>query len=207
MLISGKILYKLSQYAANSSDLRMASSQTKHPLDSESCLMPPSKKSKSETDSSRSFQEKWLNEFNWLKYEASTKQMFCTLFIKVQNSNTFTTGCVVMKKDNLTKHQKTKDHRDAMEASKLSTAMTKATVSATNKSETAIIAAMHNVYFAAKHDLPSSLIPDLNRLCMMQGATQLQDLVVDQHTTYEHNTSISDFQDCMAEVLRVNLKN
>ncbi|XP_076361989.1 uncharacterized protein LOC143252948 [Tachypleus tridentatus] len=84
-------------------------------------------------------------------------------------------------------------HRDAMEASKLSTAMTKATVSATNKSETAIIAAMHNVYFAAKHDLPSFLIPHLNRLCMMQGATQLQHLVVDQHTTYEHNNSISDF--------------
>ncbi|XP_076328732.1 serine/threonine-protein kinase SMG1-like [Tachypleus tridentatus] len=138
--------------------------QTKCPSDSESCLMPPSKKSKSETDSSRSFQEKWLNEFNWLKYEASTKQMFCTLCIKVQNSNTFTTGCAVMKKDNLTKHQKTKDHRDAMEASKLSTAMTKATVSAINKSETAIIAAMHNVYFAAKHDLRSSLILDLNRL-------------------------------------------
>ncbi|XP_076327256.1 E3 SUMO-protein ligase KIAA1586-like isoform X2 [Tachypleus tridentatus] len=94
-----------------------------------------------------------------------------------------------------------------MEASKLTTEITKATVSATNKSETAIIAAMHNVYFAAKHDLPSSLIPDLNRLCMMQGATQLQHLVVDQHTTYEHNTSISDFQDCMAEVLRENLKN
>ncbi|XP_076304377.1 uncharacterized protein LOC143222182 [Tachypleus tridentatus] len=93
-----------------------------------------------------------------------------------------------------------------MEASKLSTAMTKATVSATNKSETAIIAAMHNVYFAAKHDLPGSLILDLNRLCMMQGATQLQHLVVDQHITYENNTGISDFQDCMAEVLRENLK-
>ncbi|XP_076365834.1 zinc finger protein 862-like [Tachypleus tridentatus] len=95
------------------------------------------------------------------------------------------------------------DHRDAMKASKLSTVITKATVSATNKSETVIIAAVHNVYFAAKHDLPSSLIPDLNKLRMMQ----LQHLVVDQHTTYEHNTSISDFQDCIAIVLRENLKN
>ncbi|XP_045215333.2 zinc finger protein 862-like [Mercenaria mercenaria] len=38
-----------------------------------------------------------------------------------------------------------------------------------------------------------------------QGVSQLSDLKVDSHTTYEHNTSIGEFQDCLADVLREDL--
>ncbi|XP_045172112.2 uncharacterized protein LOC123534103 [Mercenaria mercenaria] len=76
---------------------------------------------------------------------------------------------------------------------------------ATNKSETAVIAALKNVYFSAKQNLPSSVVPALNDLCIRQGVSQLSDLKVDSHTTYEHNTSIGEFQDCLADVLREDL--
>ncbi|KAH3714793.1 hypothetical protein DPMN_057494 [Dreissena polymorpha] len=48
------------------------------------------------------------------------------------------------------------------------------------------------------------LYKDLNRLCVL-GATQLHDLRVDSHTSYEHSSSVSEFQNCMADVLRSDL--
>ncbi|KAH3703198.1 hypothetical protein DPMN_078229 [Dreissena polymorpha] len=77
---------------------------------------------------------------------------------------------------------------------------------ARSKSEAALVSAMTNVYFAAQHTLASSLVPDLNRLCVLQGATQLNDLRVDSHTSYEHSSSVSEFQNCMADVLRSDLQ-
>ncbi|KAH3826478.1 hypothetical protein DPMN_128384 [Dreissena polymorpha] len=83
--------------------------------------------------------------------------------------------------------------------------MTNAQAAAISKSEAAVVSAMTNVYFAAQHTLASSLVPDLNRLCVLQGATQLNDLRVDSHTSYEHSSSVSEFQNCMAGVLRSDL--
>lgn len=76
-----------------------------------------------------------------------------------------------------------------------------AVVKASSKSEEAVVSAMRNVYFAAQQHLPSSVVPDLNSLCITQGVTKLNDLKVDGHTTYEHNTSIQDFQDCIVSVI------
>ncbi|KAH3755493.1 hypothetical protein DPMN_190189 [Dreissena polymorpha] len=73
---------------------------------------------------------------------------------------------------------------------------------AISKSEAAVVSAMTNVYFAAQDTLASSLVPDLNRLCVLQGETQLNDLRVDSHTSYEHSSSMSEFQNCMADVLK-----
>ncbi|XP_052225829.1 uncharacterized protein LOC127841200 [Dreissena polymorpha] len=83
--------------------------------------------------------------------------------------------------------------------------MTNAQAAAISKSEAAVVSAMTNVYFAAQHTLASSLVPDLNRLCVLQGATQLNDLRVYSHTSYEHSCGVSEFQNCMADVLRSDL--
>ncbi|XP_053384113.1 uncharacterized protein LOC123537389 isoform X3 [Mercenaria mercenaria] len=61
---------------------------------------------------------------------------------------------------------------------------------ALGKSEAAITAALKNVYFAAKNDLANSMVPELNNLCLKQGVSQISDLKVDAHTTYEHHSSI-----------------
>ncbi|KAH3819617.1 hypothetical protein DPMN_121356 [Dreissena polymorpha] len=42
-------------------------------------------------------------------------------------------------------------------------------------------------------------------LIYFQGATQLNDLRFDSHTSYEHSSSVSEFQNCMADVLRSDL--
>ena len=74
-----------------------------------------------------------------------------------------------------------------------------------SKSEAAVTSAMVNVYFAAKQNLPNIIVPSLNEFCIKQGATHLNDLTIDKHTAYPHNTSNGNFQQSAADVLRAEL--
>ena len=67
---------------------------------------PPSKKAKLST--CRQFQENWKCGNPWLRYESTSKSMFCDLCLKIQKSNTFTIGCTVLKRDSVSKHAKCK---------------------------------------------------------------------------------------------------
>jgi hypothetical protein len=60
------------------------------------------------------------------------------------------------------------DHKEASQATSLKTSMSNARATAISKSEAAVVSAMTNVYFAAQNNLASSLVPDLNRLCILQ---------------------------------------
>ncbi|XP_048763590.2 zinc finger protein 862-like [Ostrea edulis] len=79
--------------------------------------------------------------------------------------------------------------------------MDKAKVAALSKSKNAIVSAMTNVMFAAQHDIANTIVPELHQLCITQGATQLKDLKVDNHTSYSHHSSTKEFQQSMAEVV------
>ena len=81
---------------------------SKRPLDL--CNTPPSKKLKlgSLNSPTRQFQHSWKLDHSWLSYDAKSKLMFCDICIKVQKSNSFTTGCAILKRDNVTKHAKCK---------------------------------------------------------------------------------------------------
>ena len=83
--------------------------------------------------------------------------------------------------------------------------MDSACQAALSKSEAAVTSAMVNVYFAAKQNLPNIIVPSLNEFCIKQGATHLNDLTIDKHTTYQHNTSNGDFKQSVADVLRAEL--
>ncbi|KAH3780087.1 hypothetical protein DPMN_157897 [Dreissena polymorpha] len=53
------------------------------------------------TKKTRAFQESWKVDKNWLRFENESKSMYCDLCIKVQNSNKFTVGCNILKKDSV----------------------------------------------------------------------------------------------------------
>ncbi|KAK6179566.1 hypothetical protein SNE40_011894 [Patella caerulea] len=79
--------------------------------------------------------------------------------------------------------------------------MVKARDKSISKSKEAVFSAMKNVLFMAQHDLPNSILQDLNNLCIEQGASHLQSLNVDQHTSYTHNDSVLEFQQAMADAV------
>ena len=56
----------------------------------------------------RYFKECWKSEFPCISYDSKTKCMFCDICIKSQMTNSFTTGCNILKKESITKHMKTK---------------------------------------------------------------------------------------------------
>ncbi|KAJ8300535.1 hypothetical protein KUTeg_022054 [Tegillarca granosa] len=72
-----------------------------------------------------------------------------------------------------------------------------------NKSKTAIISAMKNVLFSARNYLANSMVPKLNRATLLKDCMLINILHMNttpKHTTYEHHTSIREFQQSMSEV-------
>jgi len=79
---------------------------SKRPL--EECSTPPSKFLKIQNSPVRKFKDSWKTGQSWLRFEANSKEMFCDICILAQNSNSFVTGCNVLKKESVTKHAKIK---------------------------------------------------------------------------------------------------
>lgn len=84
------------------------SKQMKRALDNSENSPAKVSKTANSPKSARQFQESWLKDFPFIRYDAKTKLMYCELCLKSQVSNSFSTGCSVMKKESITKHVGTK---------------------------------------------------------------------------------------------------
>lgn len=76
--------------------------------DGENCQTPPSKRSKMTNSPARNFKDSWKSGNAWLRYDSKLKVMFCDICLKAQKTNSFTSGCTIMKKENVTKHSQNK---------------------------------------------------------------------------------------------------
>ena len=81
-------------------------------------------------------------------------------------TNVFTKGCDKFKKDALTKHAHTVDHRAAIEAKAGMSDMQQALTHVYKDQELAVVAALKTVYFMAKKNLHFS---DLKHFLVLQG--------------------------------------
>ena len=127
--------------------------------------------------------------------------MKCTICENASKTNSFTVGCPYLVKDNCFKHAKSHDHKNAIQAQIYGPMLMKAVGNVNSKERASVHAAMTNIYYMAKKNLPNCHFPDLNWLCMRQGCTDLKGLKVDKHTNYEHSDSVKDFQEAMKLVI------
>jgi len=52
------------------------------------------------------FIQSWKINRPWLRFDSKQNLMFCDICIQAQVTNVFTTGCEMMKKESVTKHEK-----------------------------------------------------------------------------------------------------
>ena len=110
----------------------------------------------------RQFISSWKKEFPWVTYNRE-EGMRCQYCIDAGKKNAFTKGCDKFKKDALSKHALTVDHRAAIEAKSSRRDMQRALAHSYRDQELAIIAALKTVYFMAKNNLPNDHFTDLKR--------------------------------------------
>lgn len=60
----------------------------------------------------RNFRDEWKYNRTWLVYDAKTSCMYCTVCKAANVTNSFTTGCSVMKSENVKNHEKAKGNID-----------------------------------------------------------------------------------------------
>ena len=95
--------------------------------------------------------------------------MCCQYCIDSGSTNVFTKGCDKFKKDALTKHVHTVDHRAAIEGKAGRSDMQHALPHVYKDQELAVVAASNTVYFMAKKNLPNVHFSNLKHVLVFQG--------------------------------------
>ena len=138
--------------------------------------------------------------------------MHCQYWLDAKKNNAFTKVCDKMKKDALTKHAATVDHRAAIEAKKCRRDMQQAFANVYRDQELSIISALKAVYFMAKKNLPNDHFSDLKHFLVVQGCAAIGNLSFQsgsggQQITYKHSESVQILQEAIALVVDEDLDN
>ena len=116
-----------------------------------------------------------------------------------------TTGKVytAMKKDDLVKHERSVDHRHALKLPAMQKSLQMAKVKAYSSVKSAVIAQMATILTQAEEAIPSTKNSKLIKLQIFNGVTSLKHLQLsDGRAYYQHNDSINEFYDVMAQLLK-----
>ena len=138
--------------------------------------------------------------------------MQCQYCVDAGKTNAFTNGCEKFKKDALSKHALTIDHKASIEAKSGRRDMQQALARAYKDNELAVIAALRTVYFMAKKNLPNDHFSDLKQFLVVQGCTSIGNLSFQcgrsgRQITYEHSESVRGFQEAIGAVVEEELKS
>ena len=155
----------------------------------------------------RQFLSSWKTAFPWVVYDR-VDGMHCQYCMDSGKTNVFTKGCDKFKKDALTKHAHTVDHRAAIEAKAGRSDMQQALTHVYKDQELAIVAALKTVYFMAKKNQPNEHFSDLKHFLVLQGSTDIANLSFQcgrggRQFTYEHRESVSFRRLLLQLVMRI----
>ena len=155
--------------------------------------MPPATKKPK-----RSFQSKWLSTYKWLVYKYQA--LFCSICLDAGMQNTYTTGTTNMRVSDIRKHGRSREHQRAIpvaEQKRAGSTTLELLERQFLKQEKAILAALTNVYWLAKEELPMLKYESLNQLVEFQGCTALSNLRVAKNAKYTHSSIVDEFQDAL----------
>ncbi|XP_078576404.1 zinc finger protein 862-like [Branchiostoma floridae x Branchiostoma japonicum] len=155
---------------------------------------------------SKKFVKKWLQTFKWLVYDPRLNLMYCKMCRGANKKNAFARGTQDFRIGRLELHVEKGDHPALVEAENLRPNNVAAVVNRMlGARELAVIAALRNVYYLAKENIPSVKYQSLNELCEMQGCGALAALRVSANASYTHWDTVTDMQEAISNVLRDDL--
>ena len=150
---------------------------------------------------SRIFRKRWLKEYDWLRYEGGG--MLCKPCQEGHKKGPFTgtKGCTNFRTSTLSRHARSKEHRDALRERVLRKDMVTATQRALSENEAAVVSALRVSYWLAK-EVASSKFPSLINLLKLSGVKCLENLHVGTNATYMHHNSFTTMQDAIDKCLQ-----
>ncbi|CAG8754148.1 11122_t:CDS:1, partial [Funneliformis caledonium] len=120
------------------------------------------------------FNESWRVGRPWLIYQQTDDKkglMFCSLCKNAKSNGSIwsTTGCDYMKIDYVKRHEKSKEHKDAVVLlDPNQTGIKEGITKMLNSSAENILTQMRNIYFLSAHHLALNVFPDLSQFVTYQ---------------------------------------
>jgi len=164
---------------------------------------PPSTEGETSTQTNdnksnvRSFQQKWLKLWPWLKYEEG--KMFCTECLKNGRVNSFTTGCETFKTSSMVRHEATTDHQSNKETTLLQAGMKTAVENSKIEEDRAVIKCLKVVYWLASENLPLSKYESLMKLLKRLDVPELDCLQIGKRIDYESYYSANEMLEAISD--------
>lgn len=114
------------------------------------------KRKKYDRDGNRTIKAAWFKEFEWLEHSSDAQLLFCKLCRETRKKNVFALGkdSSKPKKDDLTKHGRSDDHKNSVEEKTLKSDLATAATNAYVGCKAAITAQMATLLMQAKEGIP-----------------------------------------------------
>lgn len=156
-----------------------------------------SEQNTSSAKNARSFNRKWLETFNWLRYDDSLNAMFCNICqIHKQKNNFVSPGSSNFRKSAVVEHASSNDHVQSLklETAAKSNQIVNLIDKVHEKADDAMCTLFRNAYFVAKENLPIDKFQAVNDLTKLNGAIITNKL-------YQEDNACSEFIQIMSELL------
>ncbi|VDI74940.1 Hypothetical predicted protein [Mytilus galloprovincialis] len=153
----------------------------------------------------RSFSQKWLQLFLWLRFDSMLNAMFCDICQKHKLKNNFVKpGSTNFRKSAVVEHANSNDHVQALklETASKSNPIVSVFEKVHEKTDNAMCTLFRNAYFIAKENLPMDKFQSLNDLNKSNGAVITSKLYQENNACSEFIQIISDSieQEVMSDV-------
>ena len=145
----------------------------------------------------RSFQVKWLLEYQWLVFKDG--QMFCQVCIDSNQINSFTKGSTNFRTSNMKDHIKTADHRHAIQVPILQKKQKRLIEKMNDDKEQAILVAMKTVHWLCSEDVALMKFKSLMSLLKDLDVPNIGHLTISETINYEPSESVLEFVEAMSK--------
>ena len=160
----------------------------------------------------RTFSESWLGKYSWLRFDSEKNVMTCEICKKAGKTNALATGTNNFRLTTILRHlgQYKKDasrtvdtdHMQAVHELSMAGTVQKMNEKIFHEKERAIMIAIKSVLWLAKEQLPIHKYPNLMDFLEDLDCPHINELGMQQNTSYRSETTANDIVECLAEALR-----
>lgn len=162
--------------------------------------------SKTTSQPDRTFQDKWLDIYPWLRYKNNI--MYCERCRKAKNDSTLAVGCVNFRTSTLSRHvniwHKIVDITEAPPPKGTQT-IPQARVNSLDKQSEAVSVAFKALFWLCKENLPLVKFRSLMRLLTSLGVPHIEQLHCRDTVDYTSDSSADDFLQVLSDLIDDNI--
>lgn len=150
------------------------------------------------------FNSDWLNTHKWLTYDEKSSKMSCRICRATGKKNAMANGTSNFRTSTLTRHIALPEHQQAVDDERRQVTFRKTVQNAFSKRTDSLEKGVAVAYYLGKENIPPHKFGSMLNLVKFLGV-DVGSMEVGKNATYTSKQTVSEFQECAAELIRDDL--